>query len=113
MFRTLLPAAFAACLVAATPALSETEKERGVRCEAQAGIVAQAVDLRLDKKRERRARKLLLKNDALKAGFYAEDEALLKQHVDLLVNWVYQLPEAQLGEDASTAFQIACNQFQS
>lgn len=92
-------------LVSGTATMAaETEEQRAARCAAQAAVVTKAVELRLEDKREKRARKLVLKDDEI-AGTAAES------HVDLLVDWVYQLPEEQLGDQTAVAFEMACSQF--
>lgn len=97
-------ATLCAVTLSGTAAFAETADERTARCEAQAEIVRFAVAHRLDKKREKRARRLVLKEETIKDGPYAET-------VDVLVNWVYQLPPEQLGPEATAAFQDACSQY--
>lgn len=101
-FFQILP--MVSVLALAGAALAETDAEREARCEAQAGIVAMAVDLRGDNKREKKAIKLISKDEVIASGPYVAQ-------VDVLVNWVYSLPEAQVSEEAVTAFEAACTSF--
>ena len=84
------------------PVWAETTEERATRCAAQAAVVTKAVELRLENKREKRAGKILKKD---------KDLAAADEHIALLVTWVYQLPQEQLGDQTSFAFETACNQF--
>lgn len=105
MQQLFLSVLFAGAMTAGTIATAaETEEERAVRCAAQANVVNKAVALRLEDKREKRARRLVMKDATIA-------ETTDKEHVELLVNWVYQLPEEQLGEQTSLAFEMACKQF--
>ncbi|WP_323784977.1 hypothetical protein [Thalassovita sp.] len=93
-----------AALVLATPALAETKQQRQDRCAIQAGIVRQAVDLRTRNKSEKRAGKLILKSDPIAGSKY-------EQNVDVLVDWVYNLPKQQLEPETIVQFETACNEF--
>ncbi|MCG7492996.1 hypothetical protein [Thalassobius sp. Cn5-15] len=94
-----------ACLLAASLVQAETAEEREARCTAQSAIVEKAVQHRLDSRSQKRADKLVRRSDEIKDSPY-------EQHVDLLVNWVYTLPEAQLGPEVSATFATACNQYE-
>jgi hypothetical protein len=108
MFR---PAALAlACLIAtpvwalSSPAANETAEQRAERCGIQAGIVEAAVEQRNKKRRQKRATRTILKSDAIKGTKY-------EANVDVLVAWIYSIPERQLNQDTVTAFEQACLKF--
>ena len=108
----LRPAAIAfACLLAmpaaaqtSSPAAQETPEQRAERCGIQAGIVEAAVEQRNKKRRQSRATKNILKTDPIKGSKY-------EANVDVLVAWIYSIPEKQLNADTVTAFEQACLQF--
>ncbi len=102
MLRLLCPAVLA--LSIPTLGLAESDADKTARCQAQAGIVQQAVDLRLEKKRARRAEKQILKP----ANELDEKYAPSVPH---LVAWVYSLPEGQLTPDVGPEFETACSAY--
>ncbi|MGH1355595.1 MAG: hypothetical protein ACRBBS_11015 [Thalassovita sp.] len=107
------PAAIAlACLFAAplgaqtsSPAAQETTEQRAERCGIQAGIVEAAVEQRSKKRRQKRAVKTILKSEPIKDTKY-------EANVDVLVAWIYSIPERQLNQDTVTAFAEACLKFE-
>ncbi len=101
MIRPLMLAA----LLMAPPALAENAAEKQQRCEIQAGIVRQAVDLRAKRKSQKRTTRKIIRSDAIAGTKY-------ESNVDVLVQWVFGLPDDQLSDDAVTAFETACNQYQ-
>lgn len=85
------------------PALAqaETATERAARCESQSQIVAQAVSLRAEGKRENRAIR-----DITKAR--ADLDTPYTDAISPLVGWIYTLPADQLTDAPRTEFLTAC-----
>ncbi|SEQ90122.1 hypothetical protein [Thalassovita taeanensis] len=90
-----------AALVLAGPAFAETDAEKQDRCALQSDIVAQAVDLRSRHKSEMRATKTIQKAEGIAGTKY-------QANVDVLVNWVYSLPDDQVNEGVARSFTDAC-----
>lgn len=99
-----------ACLISTTavaqsgPAAQETPEQRAERCGIQAGIVEGAIKQRNKKRSQKRATKAVLKSDPIKGTKY-------EANVDVLVAWIYSIPERQLNQDTVTAFEEACLKF--
>ncbi|MCM2560780.1 DNA primase [Lutimaribacter sp. EGI FJ00015] len=95
----------ALCLAATSlPALAETGAERAARCAAQTEIVAQAVSLRTEGRRENRAIRQITRD---RAGM----DAPYTEAVSPLVGWVFALPDDQLESDVAGEFRAACDGF--
>lgn len=92
----------AAVLMLPSVALAETAAERRARCDSQSQIVAQAVTLRGEGKRENRAIR-----DITKAR--AELDTPYTAAISPLVGWVYTLPADQLNETTASEFLTACS----
>lgn len=98
--RRILVAALA--LAIATPALAETQKQRDKRCDAQSQIVGQAVELRLKRRSEAKA----------KAAIIETVDAKLANSVPVLVGYIYTLPRQELKTDVKGAFIAQCKAYQ-
>ncbi len=97
MFRTAAILSFILVL----PAGANAADDKTANCVATAGIVADAVDQRTGGNTK-----------AATTEFLTSDEGGIDDKYDpavpMLVEWVFTLPEDQLTEDASTAFEKAC-----
>ncbi|WP_319824352.1 hypothetical protein [Thalassovita sp.] len=102
MFRALT---FAAACLLAGPALAETADQKADRCALQAGIVRDAIGHRTGNTGQDRAARRILKSDPVKGTKY-------ESNVDVLVAWVYTLPDAHLTGETVTTFEQACLAFQ-
>lgn len=102
MFRALI---FAALSVSALPALAETKEQKADRCAIQAGIVQAAITQRSEGRNQNRATKAILKSDPIKGSKY-------EANVDVLVAWIYSLPDAQLVPETVSTFETACLEYQ-
>jgi len=98
MFRALILALAGALAV---PAFAETKSEKVDRCATQTGIVEAAIDHRTSKRSQKRATRKILKSDAIKGSKY-------EANVDVLVAWVFSLPDGQLNADTVKTFEQAC-----
>lgn len=94
----------AASLVA-LPAVAETKAEKADRCAIQAGIVEAAISHRTGGRNQNRATKKILKSDPIKGSKY-------EANVDVLVAWIYSLPDAQLVPETVSTFETACLDYQ-
>lgn len=108
MFRS---AAVALICLAAVPALAqnspaakETRDQRAERCGIQAGIVEAAIEHRTKKRSQKRATRKVLKSDPIKGTKY-------EANVDVLVAWIYTLPDGHLNADTISTFEQACLKF--
>lgn len=99
-----LPAVSVLAQTGQSPAAQETSEQRAERCGIQAGIVESAVDNRNAKRSQKRATKRILRSKAIKGTKY-------EANVDVLVAWIYTIPERQLNADTVTAFEQACLEF--
>ncbi len=91
-----------ALMTAAGGALAETADERQARCEAQGEIMAQAAEMRLARRSEKRARAELLET-------VAEE---MKTSVPIVVGYVYTLDRKDLkGADVRASFVEQCAGF--
>lgn len=89
-----------AFILMAGVATSETVEERTARCAAQGEIVSKAVELRLKRKSEARA----------KAEINATTEEALQGAIPLLVGYIYTLSRKDLkSSDVPTAFVDQCS----
>lgn len=104
MIRAMTRALTIAALVTAAPALAETAQERQQRCGIQTGIVQQAVTLRAGRKSQKGATRRILRSEAIAGTKY-------ERNVDILVQWVYGLPQDQLTDNTVTTFEAACNDY--
>jgi len=87
----------------ATTAQAETAKERQARCEAQGAIVTKAVEWRLKRKSETKAK------DEIKAS----TEEALQGAIPLLVGYIYTLPRKDLkANDVPAVFVAQCAAFE-
>lgn len=102
MFRALT---FAAACLLAVPALAETAEQKADRCALQAGIVRDAIGHRTGNTGQNGATRKILKSDPIKGTKY-------EANVDVLVAWVYSLPDAHLSGETVTTFEQACMAFQ-
>lgn len=90
-------------MTAATTAHAETAKERKARCEAQGAIVTKAVELRLKRTNETKA----------KEEIKASTEEALQGAIPLLVGYIYTLPRKDLKtNDVPAAFIEQCAAFE-
>lgn len=103
MLRATLTALILTALPMAT-ALAETKDERAARCAAQSEIVARALELRRDGKRENRAIRTISKERADHATPYTTA-------ISPLAGWVYALPADALETDVAAQFTEACTGF--
>lgn len=99
-----LPVVSAVAQASQSPAAKETPEQRADRCGIQAGIVEAAVDNRNAKRSQKRATQRILKSKPIKGTKY-------EANVDVLVAWIYTIPERQLNADTVTAFEKACLEF--
>lgn len=94
----------AAALLLPVLAYAETAAERQARCDSQAEIVAQALTLRAEGKRENRAiRDITKARAALETPYTAA--------VSVLVGWVYALPADQTDEAVTSEFIASCTAY--
>ncbi|MEZ5674635.1 hypothetical protein SAMN06265173_10385 [Thalassovita litoralis] len=102
MFRALILTVLS---VFAVPALAETKEQKADRCAIQAGIVEAAISHRTEGRNQNRATKKILKSDPIKGSKY-------EANVDVLVAWIYSLPDAQLVPETVSTFETACLDYQ-
>ncbi|MDU8929997.1 hypothetical protein RXV86_21640 [Alisedimentitalea sp. MJ-SS2] len=88
-------------LAVATPALAESKRQREKRCAAQADIIAQAVEMRVENKEK----------VAVTTELAAAAKKKIATSVPILVDYVYSLDEALLEQDIRTPFEEQCNGF--
>lgn len=84
-----------------TEAPSETPEQRAERCDMQTVIVENAIAQRLKNRSQKRATKKVLKSDPIKGTKY-------EANVDVLVAWIFTIPERQLNDDTVATFKQAC-----
>ncbi len=94
-----LTAATLVCLGLAAPLAAQ--ELQSADCTVFGGITQTAVDLRMDGKRPRAATRQIQRG--LKG-----DSARFKDAVPLLVEFVYGLPEGQLGDGVGKTYADAC-----
>lgn len=83
-----------------TGAAFADESAKEAQCTAMSSIVTKLVDLRQDRKNERRAVRTLTNDETIEEGW--------KPAVPLLAGWVYTLPEADLKLEPGKAYFDAC-----
>ena len=97
--RFLVPVTAAAFALSLSPAFAGQEEE----CQMQADIVNRAVELRLDRTREKKALQIMTSG---------EDEAVADKYlaaVPYLVDWVYNtLKRKDLKNDPGTSYYETC-----
>jgi len=90
---------FIVCLLLlATPVVAQDKAEL---CEISSGIVGAAVVERQDGQAADMAVKAVVAD-------LPEDQAAYEGAVQPIVDWVYTLPEDQLGDEVATSYETAC-----
>ena len=100
MFRFAL----AALILTALPLHAEEGSVAKEHCAATKGIVASAVEMRVDGKKAKRVKKSLTKGDGAVDAKYTDTVAPL-------VDWVFTLDEAQLDQGVAEAYEKQCLAF--
>ncbi|THD75715.1 hypothetical protein E7681_04475 [Thalassobius vesicularis] len=105
--RQILPITLAG-LMALLPVavLAESKAEKTERCSIQAGIVEAAISHRQANRNQNRATRKIMNADPIKGTKY-------EANVDVLVAWIYSLPQAQLTPDTTATFEKACLDYKS
>jgi len=98
MLRSL---AVISVLFVANPLWAETTEQRTERCAAQNAIVEQAIDLRLKRKSEAKAKEIILSDDSELAQKYATS-------VPSMVGLIYSMKRRDVRELDTSSFEAAC-----
>ena len=98
--KKVISAALVAGGLAASPAFAQSE-DKQADCQAQAEVVMQVVSGRADGADQAQT------VEAVQSGLSA-DRATYAQVVPAIADWVYTLPEDQLGDEVGQSWIDAC-----
>ncbi|MCT4553087.1 MAG: hypothetical protein N4A53_00200 [Pelagimonas sp.] len=93
--RAFAPLCLTACLIAFSPLPSFAEEDKTASCDSQVEIVMSAVQKRLDGQRKGKTKRELRKDLGRTAG-------------DMLADFIYSVPEDQLGDQIGEAYRAQC-----